>query len=103
MYCIAQNFVLFCFQPRELSSLMEKYKAIKKELRKALAKERQQAMATGGDQASARNPMLDVPEFVELLEIIRFSATGRQALYDNDLQLDCAQDVSVDEGFNWWR
>lgn len=63
---------------------MDKYKAIKKELRTAVAKERQQTMATGGGQAPARNPILDVPEFVELLEIIRFSATGRPAAYDAD-------------------
>lgn len=62
----------------------EKYKAIKKELRTAIAKERQQTMATGGGQPVTPNPILAVPEFMELIEYIRFSACGRPPQYDND-------------------
>lgn len=49
-----------------------------------MAKERQETLATGGGQPAARNPMLDIAEFVELLEVSRFSAVGRPAAYDAD-------------------
>lgn len=49
-----------------------------------MAKERQQTLATGGGQPAARNPILDIAEFVELLEVIKFSAVGRPAAYDAD-------------------